>query len=244
MREMCSNSGSIVARYSYDPYGRTTLVSGSNLATKQYAGMYMHQPSGLYLTRAGDGSSTGRPFDPATGRWLSRDPIGEDGGINLYAYTDNDPIDGIDPWGLFSVVASEFGGAGDANHNGYGPFNAGNDYKGPMVDPNKPGASLPATLPSDQRMVKITNPANGKSVVAPLVDKGPHNTNDPYWDPCNKNSGRPMAESQYANKTKDQLGRVPTNPAGIDLTPATMNALGVPGSPGTRQAPVNWDFVK
>jgi uncharacterized protein RhaS with RHS repeats len=75
VREMLNSSGSIVARYGYDAYGNTTLISGSNLATEQYAAMYMHQPSGLYLTRAGDGISTGRPYDPSTGRWLSRDPI-------------------------------------------------------------------------------------------------------------------------------------------------------------------------
>ncbi len=39
-RELCSSTGAIVARYSYDPYGRVNLVSGSNLATFQYAGMY------------------------------------------------------------------------------------------------------------------------------------------------------------------------------------------------------------
>jgi len=67
VREMCSSSGTIVARYSYDPYGRTTLVSGSNLATKQYTGDYYHATSGLYLTKY-------RAFDPNTGRWL-RQPI-------------------------------------------------------------------------------------------------------------------------------------------------------------------------
>jgi RHS repeat-associated protein len=106
VREMLNSSGSIVARYGYDPYGKTTLVSGSNLSTKQYAGMYMHQPSALYLTRAGDGSSTGRPFDPATGRWLSRDPINEDGGMNLYGYCSNDPADYTDTSGLFSPAPS------------------------------------------------------------------------------------------------------------------------------------------
>lgn len=88
MREMCSLSGSIVARYSYDPCGRITLVSGSNLATKQYAGYYAHQTGGLLLTFAGDGDSIGRPYDPATGRWLSRDSIGENGGLN---HSDADP---------------------------------------------------------------------------------------------------------------------------------------------------------
>ncbi len=65
-REMCSSTGSIVARYSYDPNGRTTLVSGSNIATFQYTGDYYHQTSALYLTKY-------RAFDPNTGRWLSRD---------------------------------------------------------------------------------------------------------------------------------------------------------------------------
>src|ERR1700677_4820212 len=43
VREMTDGSGTIQARYDYDPYGRTTLVSGSNLSDFQYAGMYAHQ---------------------------------------------------------------------------------------------------------------------------------------------------------------------------------------------------------
>lgn len=39
-------------------------------------------------------------YDPSTGRWISRDPIGENGGWNLYAYCDNNPINRIDFLGL------------------------------------------------------------------------------------------------------------------------------------------------
>jgi RHS repeat-associated protein len=94
VREMTNSSGTIVARYSYDPYGRTTLVSGSDMATKQYAGMMKHQASGLYLTPFGN------TYDPNTGRWIGRDPLGEGASLNLYAYCANEPIDTNDPLGL------------------------------------------------------------------------------------------------------------------------------------------------
>jgi RHS repeat-associated protein len=38
--------------------------------------------------------------NPSTGRWLSRDPIGEEGGLNLYGHTENDPVNYVDPLGL------------------------------------------------------------------------------------------------------------------------------------------------
>jgi len=95
VRELCDGSGNKLTRYSYDPYGRTTAsyISGSTNATFQYARMYTHQTSGLYLTKY-------RAYDPNTGRWLSRDPIGIRGGINLYGYVGNDPIYWNDPSGL------------------------------------------------------------------------------------------------------------------------------------------------
>jgi len=45
-----------------------------------------------------------RFYDPQNGRWLSSDPIGEDGGINLYGYVTNDVVNDVDPWGLATMT--------------------------------------------------------------------------------------------------------------------------------------------
>jgi hypothetical protein len=45
-----------------------------------------------------------RPYDPNLQRWITRDPIGELGGINLNTYVGNDPVNEIDPLGLLTAV--------------------------------------------------------------------------------------------------------------------------------------------
>jgi uncharacterized protein RhaS with RHS repeats len=41
-----------------------------------------------------------RMYHPATGKWMSRDPIGEEGGGNLYGFVENNPVNKVDPLGL------------------------------------------------------------------------------------------------------------------------------------------------
>ena len=93
IREVTDTSGALHARYEFDPYGRTTKLSGDVDSDFLYTGHYFHTPSGLFLTLY-------RAYDPNTARWLSRDPIGERGGINLYGYVGNRPIRLNDPLGL------------------------------------------------------------------------------------------------------------------------------------------------
>ena len=95
VREMVNGSGAIVSRLHYDTYGKMDIVSGTNLPTNQFTNDYYHTTSGLYLTKY-------RAYDSSAGRWLSRDPIQEKGGINLYEYVDNDSANAIDQEGLES----------------------------------------------------------------------------------------------------------------------------------------------
>lgn len=97
VRELTDNTGALRARYDYDPYGRVTKVSGDLDADFGYTGHYYHAASGLYLTLF-------RAYDSNNARWLGRDPIAERDDINLYGYVNNDPINGMDPLGLWVVT--------------------------------------------------------------------------------------------------------------------------------------------
>lgn len=88
--------------YDYDAYG-VALQGAPALTDFGYAGMVSRLVSGLSLTWY-------RAYDPRSGRWNSRDPIGEASPIgNLYEYVRSDPLSNIDPSGLWPVPSSPLG---------------------------------------------------------------------------------------------------------------------------------------
>jgi RHS repeat-associated protein len=48
-----------------------------------------------------------RYYNASTGRWLSRDPIEEDGGLNLYGFVWNDPLSEVDSFGLVTCKCTD-----------------------------------------------------------------------------------------------------------------------------------------
>lgn len=90
------SNGTIAAAYSYDPFGMVTERSEVSIRSDfTYGGAFgvMDEGCGLYFM-------VNRYYDSLTGRFIQRDPVGVAGGLNLYCYSNNNPVAAIDPDGL------------------------------------------------------------------------------------------------------------------------------------------------
>jgi RHS repeat-associated protein len=93
---------SIAAKYAYSPFGALIAASGpaKDLFPLRFQSKYYDHESGFYYYGY-------RYYDPTTGKWLTPDPLEEQGGINLTAFCGGDPVNSIDSLGLAGGVPSE-----------------------------------------------------------------------------------------------------------------------------------------
>ena len=98
---LVDNAGSLTTRYTYSPFGDTTQTGEGSTNPFQYTGRE-NDNTGLYYYRA-------RYYDPRLQRFISSDPIGLRGGLNTYAYVENNPLNWIDPEGLASTSTRQGG---------------------------------------------------------------------------------------------------------------------------------------
>ncbi len=92
VRQLVDATGAIRAQYEYDPYGNQVKISGDLDSDFTWAGYFHHAASGLDLALL-------RAYSPSLGRWLNRDPINMEGGLNLYGYAGGNPVNTTDPTG-------------------------------------------------------------------------------------------------------------------------------------------------
>ena len=107
----------VVAKYLYDPFGNILSMSGpmANANTCRFASKEWNANTGFYYFGR-------RYYDPNLQRFVNRDPLAENGGLNLYGYCGNNPVSLVDLLGLSPtlqqvLVAAEnakgaYGGSG------------------------------------------------------------------------------------------------------------------------------------
>jgi RHS repeat-associated protein len=99
-----TQTGQVAQRLSYDEHGDTTQDTNPGFQPFGYAGGMSDPDTGLIRFGA-------RDYDPQTGRWTAKDPIGFQGGdTNLYGYVLGDPVNLIDPDGTFAILPVLAGG--------------------------------------------------------------------------------------------------------------------------------------
>jgi len=99
------STGNIIRSIDYYPNGKIKNSSGTFEPEFEFAGMQ----SFPYMASGGALLTYYRVYDPALGRWLSRDTIEEAGGINLYGYVGGNFVNQVDTSGLNPALAGEVG---------------------------------------------------------------------------------------------------------------------------------------
>jgi RHS repeat-associated protein len=90
---LLSTFGSVAGEHHYKPFGEVESSSDDAGQPLRFMGRELDFATGLYYVR-------NRWYDPTLARFVSQDPIGLAGGLNTYAYVENDPLNGRDPSGL------------------------------------------------------------------------------------------------------------------------------------------------
>jgi RHS repeat-associated protein len=166
-----TDSGQTVQRtYQYDAWGQLTGgTDPGGLANRDRArwkgALWLGPEADLYYMRH-------RWYEPATGRFLSEDPIGLSGGINPYTYAGNDPVNGSDPTGLIECTEYVTG-------RGYwrnGKFVMLEEYdrflrcEDTLIGGDQPGGGVPAAdAPSAQRQLGPTCSDEAAQFIATLA---------------------------------------------------------------------------
>ena len=95
--EVIDSNNDVAAHYEYAPFGALTVSRGASAAANpwRFSSEYAEDDTATVYYNY-------RHYEPVMGRWLGRDPIEEEGSVNLWGFVDNTPLDGVDALGCQS----------------------------------------------------------------------------------------------------------------------------------------------
>lgn len=164
---LLSPSGMLLAQYEYDPFG--SLISKSGLMADvnkyRFSSKEWEGNSGLYYYGY-------RFYDPNLQRWVNRDPLYELGGINLYAFAINSPMNYFDTNGLSVINPNANQNAVQANGNNV------------VTDPANPGEGAIGTASDICSLIdpSLSNPYGPGPIADWRIWRKEHNEWDPFDD--------------------------------------------------------------
>jgi len=98
-QKIVDSNGAMVWEAAYLPFGQAQELLATITNNLRFPGQYFDVETGLHYNWL-------RYYDPSTGRYMTPDPIGLAGGINLYRYAGANPVNYIDPYGLSYMEAA------------------------------------------------------------------------------------------------------------------------------------------
>ncbi len=152
LRAVADSLGTVVKQIDYDSFGNILNDTNQDLKIPfGFAGGLHDRDTGL--VRFGY-----RDYDPDTGRWTAKDPIGFKGGTDLYGYCVNDPVNLADYDGLAWITVYA-----EANHHnssaGSSASSFGHGFVGIQDDNGRPMGGMDAmgNYPASERHREGTN---------------------------------------------------------------------------------------
>jgi len=133
-QKLLDENADVVWSVDYKPFGEANVDVNTFANRFRFPGQYFDTETGLHY-------NWHRYYDPKTGRYLTPDPIGLAGGINLFVYSFNNPINWLDPFGLKTYITIRRKSSTKISISG--TINVRNDkgdvYKAYTIEPIKGG---------------------------------------------------------------------------------------------------------